>query len=401
MPEAPTIDAAPAAPAAAQPNMTDAFSDLDAFVKNDPAPPAEKPAAPAVKDKPPAPPKAPDKPPVEKKDEAPKPPEVKKDTPEEKAPEKLAPKELRTAYETLKAKHKELEKQHAELKSKPPEPQKDDGEKAELAKRFEAAEKRRQELEEEFRYVDYERSAEYREKYQAPYEETCRSALAQVSELKVENEDGTFRAPTAEEFWKIVTIPNANDALEAAEEMFGSASKATFVVNWRERVRSQWAAAEKAKEDFRAKGGEIQKQREQQMQQRSKAQTETWNKLNSEAVEKYPQWFKPEEGDEKGNTLLEKGFALADKAFSGAPGMTPEEAIKVHSAVRNKAAGFDRAVFKLKTAQSRIAELEKQIAEYEASGPSGGLDKSGGAGSRGAAKSEMEEAERELEKLQG
>jgi len=97
-------------------------------------------------------------------------------------------------------------------------------------------------------------------------------------------------------------------------------------------------------------------------------------------TEKYPQWFKAVDGDTEGNKLLERGYALADAGFGGelkdATGkvveLTPQQRVKLHAAIRNKAGAFDRMVYLQKKDRARIKELETQLKDYEGSEPGAG-----------------------------
>ena len=105
------------------------------------------------------------------------------------------------------------------------------------------------------------------------------------------------------------------------------------------------------------------------MQQQEKIKT-LWSDANKAWQEKFPKWFKPEEGDEEANALLAKGYALADSAFSNQG--SPEERVKIHAEVRNKAAAFPKVALRLKQARTRIKELETSLAAYEDSEPAAG-----------------------------
>jgi hypothetical protein len=104
---------------------------------------------------------------------------------------------------------------------------------------------------------------------------------------------------------------------------------------------------------------------------------DTWSKANEEVTvdPKYGTYFTPVEGDEQGNQRLAKGFELADRAFSEnplAPGLSAEQResiVRRHAAVRNRAAAFGRLVYQNGQSKQRIAELEKQLAEYKGTEP--------------------------------
>jgi type II secretory pathway pseudopilin PulG len=122
-----------------------------------------------------------------------------------------------------------------------------------------------------------------------------------------------------------------------------------------------------------------------------------WKQTNEGLAAKYPAWFAPAENDAEGNTLFDRGRALADLVFSpqdltkesldllpksfaetirAGKTFTQEQLVRMHSIIRNKAANHDRLAHQLHAAQSRIEELETSLKEYEESGPDGGRPRS-------------------------
>ena len=84
------------------------------------------------------------------------------------------------------------------------------------------------------------------------------------------------------------------------------------------------------------------------------------------------------EGDEEANTRLKKGFEIADRAFSVNPldpKLTPEqrqEVVRLHSAVRNRAAAFGKLVYQNEKLAAKAAELEAELAKYKNAQPGAG-----------------------------
>lgn len=295
---------------------------------------------------------------------------------EEKPPVKAA--ELRTAYENLKREHAKLKEEVSKAKSSPPP---EDPEKAKLQEGVQAAQKRIADLEQELKFASYERTEEYQQKWQKPFESAFMAGRSKAAKLEVTQEDGTTRQGTEADFDAIMGEGNDRKAATMANEMFGAA--APSILFHRERVIELNAARGAAVEEYRKTGAEREKARQeqinQQQAQRQQAMAklgETFTALNKEAAEKYPGFFKPAEGDDEvtkeGNRLLEKGMARADKAFSR--DLPPEELVKVHAAVRNMAGAFDRLVYLRKHDQAKIAELQKIVDSYDGSspGPDGG-----------------------------
>ena len=294
--------------------------------------------------------------------------EETEEKPTEQKPVKAA--ELRVAYEkskeTLKAKDAEIAKLQTELKTAKAAPA-DDPEKKVLLEKFEAAEKRRAELEKEITFVAYQKSPEFLDKYKKPYDEEWTKAVSEIAELTIEAEDGTTRTATANDLLTICNLP-LGEARKLAKQLFGDA--ADDVMSHRRKIRDLSDAQTKALKDAQVNSEERTKEQQtQSLQQQEKIRT-LWADENKAWQEKFPRWFKPEDGDEEGNKLLAKGYEMADAAFSNQG--TPEERVKRHAELRNKAAAFPKLALRLKQARGRIKELETSLAAYEDSEPAAG-----------------------------
>lgn len=280
--------------------------------------------------------------------------------------------ELRTAYEkskeTIKTKDAEITRLQNELKAAKSTPV-DDPEKKTLAEKLQAVEKRKAELEQQIQFVDYQKSEEFQTKYKKPYESAWAKAVSEVSQLTMSLEDGTTRKATAADILNLANAP-LDQLDEAAERMFGKSSARVIrhVEKIRELADAQTQAVTEAEKNAET---HYKEQQTQSLQQQQKMAT-LWQDENKAWQEKFPRWFKPEDGDEKGNELLAKGYAMADAAFSSNGNHTPEQRVKLHAELRNKAAAFPKVAYKLKEARTRIKELEKSLAEYENSEPKAG-----------------------------
>lgn len=386
----PVVDPTPAPPPA-PPAPPEAFTALDKmveaeppvekFVEKAPEKPVEKAPAKNV-----APVKAPAKavakveiPPTE----VPKGKEAAVKILEEVPPN--SPAWFRTHYEKAKNEIKTLRADLEKVATKPVVIV-EDTEKNQIRETLTQREKKLAELEGEIRYVDYTKSEEYKNKYHDPYVATWQNAVAEVSQLTVKNADGSERSATADDFEKLMAIGNPNEALRAAGELFGDPAKAAFVMTQAGTVKQSIRTAQAAIQDFRTQGAERAKKQQEQFERTSKETTAKWRQLNEQTVSDNPEIYQPEDGDEEGNEILAKGFERADAAFGGhitdehgnKRPPTPQEMIEINSALRNKAAAFDRVVHRLTKQQARVAELESQIAEYEKSGPGSGVPLPGG-----------------------
>jgi hypothetical protein len=337
-------------------------------------------------------------------------------------PEPVKLSDLRSAYANLKKRVKEeyepkiqqfqaLESKLKELEnSNPPEVKA-------LQERLASAEKRVDELESEIVYVDYKKSKDFQEKYQRPYEEAWRDALADLSELSVELEDGNTRPATDKDLLALASLP-LGEARKRANAMFGDS--ADDVMAHRRKIIDLSNAQTKALEDARNKGVERAKTSETERKATHEKTVKMWGEANTAIVQKWPKMFAPVEGDQEGTALLVKGQTMADRLFApttqadvdqlNAQGRTseakeaelrlapktPEEAVHLHALIAQKIRNHDRLALWYNKAQKKIAELEKALAEYEKSTPHGG---DGGSPAADSLESSIEQANAEIDAL--
>jgi len=266
-----------------------------------------------------------------------------------------------------------LRKEIELLKSKPVTPA-DDPEKKQLSERL-------QELEDHIRFVDYTKSKEYLEHYQKPYEETASAAVSRATQLKVTNEDGSKRNMTPDEFWQIVHIGDEDDALAAAEKLFGEGSlKAQNVIERRNEIIRAHNAAESAKEKYKKEGAERSKKAQEQWeaQQRQAAEQTTaraakFKEMNEagEKHEKMKDVFVAADGDAEGAELLAKYRHETDRAFAGGAQLkegdepwTPDQLLIKHSVIRNRAGAFPYAVRELRRSERCSPNATRQLPNF-------------------------------------
>lgn len=394
MADVPTVETpptAPSAPATPQTDFGEAFSAIDALGRDDGTP--EPPPTPTPGDGRTR--SADGK--FTKADESAKKKEQPKSTPIEPEkpdddidPTKLKTSELAKHYHKLKAKEKAWLKEREELTKKAEAP-KDWPEKktyeeklAEREKALEEHKKRVAEYEQELQFTNFTKSQTYKDQYEKPFINAYKLGQAKTAMLQVverTDEAGNViqaaRDATAADFDSIMRITDERIAIKKAHELFGEA--AAVVLNHRERVNEKSALAEEAVAEYRSKGAEREKAMREQQDKQSKEVTGMIENFRTAAIEKYPSLFKPEEGDTKGNELLEKGNHLLQRVLNGgAPikdgekQMTNEEMAIAVAAVRNKAAAFDRVAYKASTLAKRVKELEKELEQFKSSSPRNG-----------------------------
>jgi hypothetical protein len=343
---------APEAPPEAKPGSAfdETFAEIDALAKK---PEPAKPKDDKEKEKPPAAAKPGDK-------------EKPADKPPEEPAHDLPLKDLRKAYATFKAENETLKKQLAERAEKPV----TDAERKEIAERVATAEKRRDELETAIKFKDYSRSDEYQKQYVAPMKKASAAMIAEVGRMMLTDpETGDQRQVTKDDLARLVDL-DTQPAAKLAREWFGDV--APEVLAHRRKIIDLHQASREALEKYQTEGADIEKRQQEERAAAHEASAKMFTTLNTEAVTKYPEFFGPDDADPDGNKLLEQGFAMADMAFSNDPRLTVEQRIKLHSQVRNRAAGFARMVHRNRQIQAKLDEVTKELEEFKKSEPGGG-----------------------------
>lgn len=272
----------------------------------------------------------------------------------------------------------------------------------EAQEKFTSLETRNKELEEEIRFVNYSKSKDYIEQYQKPYEEAWRSAIEDLKELSVANEDGTNRVATAQDMMALANMP-LGQARATAKAWFGDS--ADDIMAHRRTLRELSDKQTKALDDAKKNGSEREQQRQAEMQAKHKARSEEtsklWGAINAEAQEKY-EYLRPVEGQTERNERLEKAVKFVDETFSKNIGQakTQEERdqiLRAHAALRNRAIGFSVLKHENKTLKAELAELKKSLEQFQGSEPTAG-DRRDGSGDESSGGT-LDDAVRDLGRL--
>jgi hypothetical protein len=278
-----------------------------------------------------------------------------------------------------KKKAQEAEKRIEEIKSASPV---DHPEYKTLKETLAQKEKREKELVDELRYYNFEKHDEgFKTQFDAPYRAAWVAAVEEISQFPVMLEGDATRPANADDLLKLVNLPPV-EARELAEQMFGK--YADDVLMERKRVREKFDARARALNDAKKGLGETQAAKEKQKATAEKELadniTKLWESSKKFTVEhpQYGEFFKPIEGDQDGNQRLAKGFELVERAMNedpNDPSLTPQqraEIIRRHSFVYHRAAAFGRSVMKIKSLTAKVAEMEKELAQYRNTEPGEG-----------------------------
>lgn len=254
-------------------------------------------------------------------------------------------------------------------------------EKQALAEQLEKVRKEYNDLNEEVKLFRYERSGEYKEKYEKPREEAVKRAFAEVKELMVETDDPNGeqdadgnvkrieRPATWEDFEGIFKMP-LGKATKEAKKMFGDA--ASIVLGHRQKIKDLAESAIQAVNQYKERAGEIEKEQHAKQVEEQNRIASTWTEVNQKlsADPRAAEFWGEEKEDKEANAELAKGFAFADKRFSeDYESMTTQEKILLDAAIRHRVAGFSKMAFLNRKLRTENEQLKKDIAELRAGGP--------------------------------
>lgn len=324
--------------------------------------------------------------------------------------------DLRTAYEGLKKRFKEdYEPKVSKLESRIKELEaSSDSQVQVLKKELEQKTSRLDALEKEAQFRDFKTSEKFKNEFEVPYQKAWAKAMKLLKQLTVPTEDGGAREATMQDMLTLANMP-LNEAWKNARDMFGDA--ANDIMAARSKIQELAEAQDEALEEARKNAGEHEKKLAAQRQIEHQEMGKLWTETNKALAAQYPKWFAEVEGDTEGNELLRKGFSLADLHFLGPKGLSPEQIdmlpekfrdairsdkfsiqdrVSLDAILRNKIASHGRLARQLKKANTRVAELEKSLAEYENSEPDAG---SAGEAKRKPSGGAMEESMSELDEI--
>jgi hypothetical protein len=230
------------------------------------------------------------------------------------------------------------------------------------------AEQQAQALEERIRFTDYTKSTEYAEKYHEPLKKAWSSAIQDLEDVTVTDAEGETRKASSDDLQKVIQSPT-QIAAKLARDLFGD-DMAPIVMQHRKEIQDRIRQGNEAIEQFKKDGAT----RQQQSMEQFKTHFE---RSNQEAAQKFPQFFAPDANDPEGNDYLDQGFKLADTAINMPANMPIEHRAALVAEVRNRAAGFGRAVARWQKAESRVKALEKELAAFKSSTPGNGTPPQG------------------------
>lgn len=347
-------------------------------IPGQPPRPTEKPQQPST-EKPtaPAPTKfvpADDQEPTPKAAAAPEAPKV----PGEPSPEiiKSAPAQLREAYERLKtdftAQATEgtlTKKQLAEFQAKAKSYE-------DRIKSLESADARAKELEkqvltydEQLRVTNYLQHPEFHEKYVRPVAEAMQQGHALTKELITSDEQGNQRYGTEDDFAAVLAQPNYSLMDKKAVELFGE-RMSVHIVEQAKKVRELQSSQSKAMKEAGLRSQQWLKDQQDRAAQARTTARERFENASKELADKYPQLYRPPEGDNDALAARKSGEELARLILDGQPPEMPaEQYLSAVAKVYHRAASFPMRELAISRLQTEVESLRSKLAAYEKSSP--------------------------------
>ena len=372
-------------PAGAIADFDRTFADLDdAPPSPDPAPSPTPPPSPEPAPAPkPTPPKDPETGKFTKSE--PKPEPAKAPTPapqparplggEFEPPNVAKPSELRNWAKKMGGRAEQAEKRfnqlNAELRQLKSQPQQSVDVKA-LTEELASTKKRLDEYEGELKVTRYERSGEYREKYEKPYQNAVKNAYSEIQELLVsvpnpnDPENPGERQATAADFDEVYNLP-LGPAAKLARAKFGEA--APIVINHVKAIKDAARAAVQATNDHKGKAAEFEQQQTAQQRMLDEGRSRMFGEAINSIFDKYKDLFNPRDDDQTWNDNLNKGRTMADLAFGDRRGLTPQQSTILDAQIYARITGYPALRAERDNLKAQLAEKDKEISDLRGSGP--------------------------------
>jgi hypothetical protein len=287
-------------------------------------------------------------------------------------------KQFREQYEMTKKERDDFAAKVAELERAKSEGTRKEVEEATKALKAEmdSIRKNAEELDTEVRYLNYTRSGEYKQKYEAPLREAWQIALGDIEGIRVTDEDGTERDANHQDIMALLNVPVAKAAI-IAQETFGPA--APEIMAHRRRLIELTQARDKSIAEWKEKGAQREVESKKQLESRQTRSRDLFESQFADYEKTHAQLFGREDGDEDGNKLLDESDRLVRIALKGEgidADMGYDDKVdlitKAQAQVALRARAYGRERLRVIRLQQKVAELEKKVGKVRSSEPGQG-----------------------------
>lgn len=271
--------------------------------------------------------------------------------------------------EQISLKSSELEKatrRMQELESKVSEFEKKGLDTTVLNEQLEARNKAYEKAQAELSAVKYERSPEYKDKYEKPFNDAAEYAKQIVEQLRVELPDGSERNATWNDFAAIYNMSPAQAEIAVNKLFPGSTS---IVLRHYDKLRELEHNRKHAIVQYEATASEREKESRSQEIQKAEKINKAWAMTNHDLVSANPEAFGEKPEDDEGNAIWKESLELVDKAYTGRNKLAPEEALVLDAHIRLRAAAFPRDQRTIALQKAEIEELKARLGDKTGSTP--------------------------------
>ncbi len=262
----------------------------------------------------------------------------------------------------------QLNRQIQELRSQPQQNTDVQATVAELA----ATKKRLEEYESELKVTRYERSGEYKDKYEKPYQNAVRNAYNEVGELLVsvpnpaDPDNPTERQATAQDFDEVYSLP-LGPATKLAKQKFGDA--ASIVIQHVKAIKDARRSAVTAVEEHKGQAQAFEQQQTAQAKMMEEGRSRMFNEALGAISQKYPTLFDQRDGDTAWNEALTKGRSMADLAYGDRSQLTPQQNVILDAQIFARVSAFPALKQHADKLETKLAAIEKELGEIRGSAP--------------------------------
>jgi len=222
-------------------------------------------------------------------------------------------------------------------------------------------------LEAQLAGIKYEKSPEYKDKFEKPFNDAAEYAKQVVEALQVVTEDGETQRPAKwEDFVEIYNLPPGK-AEVLANRKFGNS--ASMVLRHFDKLRDLEHGRKQAVVEYETNASKRQvEERAKEVQQRDNV-NKAWHATNTDLINANPELYGEKPDDEEGNAIWKESLALVDKAYLERDKLTDQERIILDAHIRLRAAALPRVQRELAVTRAENEELKARLGDKSASKP--------------------------------
>jgi hypothetical protein len=266
------------------------------------------------------------------------------------------PAALRAEHERLKTEHEAVKLRIPELEKKISEAEAKGKDTETMRERLAAMEKEKTSLLADLRMYKREKSPEFLEKYQKPFDESANIAQSEIEQLEMTEDGENYRPAKWDDFIAIWNMPMSK-AISAAKIQFGDASQ--IVVNHLTELRRLDRQKNIALEDERQHAAERMKAEETRVATMNEQERILSDRVFRELADKVED-YRDLADDAESAEIRKKAYSVFD-----AEPKTARERIIVQAHIRHRVAAFGPMKLKILRLEKELSELKGKSGETQ------------------------------------